>query len=230
MDRGASRPRSFLHLTVFLGLAASTVAVGDSEWRQLFRALGRTFHSGAPPLPALLVAGAAATLCALGLVLCVVRRRPASLALSVGILLAFLLSLWAPGKVSRRELAARTPEGANVPLLGAAQAVQAVMVEELRRQGEVPTSEAVWQERVEGLKLEPSVLRGRFFRRLPYRVVQVGEDGRLPQSGMPGSFVLYVSPDGARFTLTPIGLDAGGAPGPLTDAGGTRLVLRGVFH
>jgi len=214
------------HAALFLAFAAGVGAAALPEWRHLAHALGQPFHVGEPPRWPVLAACMLAAAGALRLLWGLARGRSAPLWASVLILLS-VVGVMAGG--SRGPAAERSEDTANLAFLRTARRVHLTMVQELQAHGEVPVKPEAWRKALEAAGPREDRVRTRDFRPVPPEVVWLPSADALPTPLVPGAVGVYVSPDGATFTLRPVGLRAG-QPSLLLDEQGAPLVLRGLYN
>lgn len=216
-----------IHVAVFLAFAAGVVAAALPEWRHGVFALGRPYHVGSPPEALLVLGSALAVVGAAGLLVALARGRSAPLAVSWLILggagAAVLGSAGSPPPERSSELSA------NTALIQLGQRVQLAMVDQLQQRGEVPVARGPWQETLDRLAQSQRPFRTRTFQPVPPQVIQVQTPEARPEPLLPGSLLLFVSPDGASFELRLVGL-AEGRPQVLRDETGAPVVLRGLYN
>jgi hypothetical protein len=216
-----------IHGAIFLAIAAGVMAAAFPEWQQGLHALQQPYHAGSPPR-ALLVAGSVLAVAgALGLLASLVGGRSAPLAVS-------WLILGGAGTAVFGAAASAPPEqpselAVNTRLIHLGQRLQLSMVGRLQEHGEVPVALAPWQEALEQMAPAESPIRTRSFRQVPPQVIRVETPEARPQPLVPGSLLLFVSPDGASFELRLVGL-AGGLPQVLEDDTGAPVVLHGLYN
>lgn len=215
-----------LHAAVFLAFAAGVGAAALPEWRHLAHALGQPFHVGEPPRWLVLAACLLAAAGALRLLWGLARGRSAPLWAS-GLVLLGVLGTMAGGRPGAPT--ERSEEAANLAFLRTARRVHLAMVQQLQAHGEVPVAPESWRQALEAAGPRSDRVRTRAFRAVPPQVVWLASEAALPEPLVPGALGVYVSPDGAAFTLRPVGMRAG-SPSLLLDEGGAPLVLRGLFN
>jgi hypothetical protein len=217
----------WLHALVFFGFAAGALAAAQPDWQHLFSALRTPYHLGNPPRPVLLLGSVLAGAGGLRLAWALVRGRSAPLLASWLIL---------GGGVSAVLGAAGSPPPAppseaafNIALIQWGQGVQRAMVGELQTRGEVPTAEAPWHAAISRAGTSRIPVRSQGFRQVLPPSPRTATPEALPEPLVPGSLLVYVSPDGAAFELRLVGL-ARGQPVVLRDDTGAVLVLRGLYN
>ena len=214
-----------VHLLVFAGFAAASIAATHPEWLQLASGLSRDFHPGDPPRWLSLLGSAVAAVGAALLVASFARKRSASLAVSIAIL--------AGAAVALAGLAGATPQGrswqgADRAIYEAGRALHLAMNNRLQTDAEVPRDLAAW--RSAAAALPPSPVRERSFGRRAWEVVPLPSPGEPPRGAAPGSFGFWVSPDGVAFEIHPIGFLPDGGVGRLPGEQGEEIVFRGAFN
>ncbi|WP_224245662.1 hypothetical protein [Hyalangium gracile] len=216
-----------IHAAIFLAIAAGVVAAAVPEWRQGLFALGRPYHAGPPPRALLVLGSVLAAAGGAGLLVALARGRSAPLGVSWLILgsagVAVLGAAGSPPREFPSELAL------NTRLIQLGQRVQAFMVGQLQERGEVPVAHEPWQEALARAAPAESPIRTRSFRQVPPQVVRVRTPEARPEPLVPGSLLLWVSPDGAAFELRLVGLE-GGLPRVLVDDAGAPVVLHGLYN
>ncbi len=209
---------------LFAGFAASAVASAWPELSHLVDAISRPFHSGTPP-DKLAIAGVA--LAVLGLIPTVVFALRGGRFLIGGglVLVGFVLALVASPKPARRTWA-----GADAEILEVARALAERINEQGRASGAFSQDEAAWRRVLDevarsrdGTGLSP--VRDARFEQRPYSLRFLSREDESPQVD-PGTFLVWISPSGSVFQLTPVGFDRQGRAAALTDDKGERLVLR----
>jgi hypothetical protein len=216
-----------IHAAVFLAFAAGAVAAALPEWRHGVFALGRPYHTGSPPRALLLLGSVLAAVGAAGLLLALARSRSAprynSWLILGGAAATVLGTAGRPPPERPSELAA------NTALIHFGQGLQRAMVDRLQQQGEVPVAPGPWQETLEQLPPPRHPFRTRTFRQVTSQVWKVETPESHPEHLLPGSVLLFVSPDGASFELRLVGLREG-RPAPLVDDTGAPVTLRGLYN
>ncbi len=216
-----------IHAAVFLAFAAGVMAAALPEWRHGVLALGRPYHAGPPPRALLVLGSALAVSGALGLLVALARGRSAPLGASWLILggagAAVLGSAGSPPPERPTEPAV------NIALIHLGQRVQLAMVERLQTRGEVPVAPEPWQQVLDQAAPAKGHVRTRTFRQVPPRVLRVETPEARPEPLVPGSLLLFVSPDGASFELRLVGLSQG-RPWLLRDDTGAPVVLHGLYN
>ncbi|ADO73205.1 hypothetical protein [Stigmatella aurantiaca] len=217
----------WLHALVFLGFAAGAVAGARPDWQLVLSTLRQPYPLGAPPRPMLLLGSALAVAGGTRLMWAWVRGRSASLGASWLIL---------GGGVSAVLGAAGSPPpeppsepAFNIALIQWGQRVQRAMVGQLQERGEVPVLEEPWRVELERAGTARIPVRDRTFRLIPPQALMTASPEALPERLVPGTLLVYVSPDGASFELRLAGLE-GGAPVILRDDTRAPLVLRGLYN
>ncbi len=229
LTRASPPALRLVHALVFAGLAASALAAVYPEVRHLLDAWGSPVHPGSPPSVLALASAVLGAAGGFGVLFGFVRPRRLQWAPSASVLAAFAGALAVgagPPPVHR------TWQGADAALLEVARGVFDRMDRRLKRDAAVPTQLEPWREALAEATAGQggdSEIRTRLFRVVPYSVVRGPGPGALPTPLVPASLVLWASDDGAAFELTPVGLDRGGAAGPLADDSGQRIVFRGSF-
>ncbi len=200
-----------IHGSLFLAIAAGVMAAAFPEWQQGMAALQLAYHAGSPPRVLLVVGSVLAVAGALALLAALVRGLSAPLGVS-------WLILGGAGAAVLGAAASAPPEhpselSVNTGLIQLGQRLQLAMVGRLQERGEVPVAREPWQEALEHVAPAESPIRTRTFRQVPPQVIRVETPEARPQPLVPGSLLLFVSPDGAAFELRLVGLSAGLAPG-----------------
>ncbi len=216
-----------IHAAVFLGFAAVAVRAALPEWQHGLFALGRPYHVGTPPLPLLLLGSLLAAAGALGVLVALARRRSAPLVASwlvLGGLGAVLL-----GSAGQTPPARTSEIAANTTLIQVGQRVQLTMVDQLQSRGEVPVAREPWQQALTAASVAMPQVRTRGFQPVSPQIIEVKEPGARPEPLHPGSLLLTVSPDGASFEISLVGLQEG-QPVVLEDETGAPVVLRGLYN
>lgn len=216
-----------IHAAIFLVFAAGAVAAAFPEWRHGVFALGRPFHTGAPPRALLILGSALAATGALGLLLALSQGRSAPLGIS-------WLILGGAGATVLGTAGSPPPErpseiAANTALIHLGQGLQRTMVERLQQHGEVPVALGPWQDTLTQLPPALHPFRTRTFQQVTSQVWKVETSEARPESLLPGSLLLFVSPDGASFELRLVGL-VEGRPQVLVDDTGAPVTLRGLYN
>jgi hypothetical protein len=216
-----------IHAAIFLAIAAGAVAAAVPEWRHAALALEHPYHVGPPPRALLVLGSVLAAAGAAGLLAALVRGRSASLNVSWLILggagAAVLGSAISPLPKIPSEPAV------NTQLIYLGQRVQTSMVGYLQERGEVPVAPELWQAVLLRVTPSESPIRTRTFQQVALRVVRVETPEAKPEPLVPGTLLLYVSPDGASFELRLVGLSEG-QPRVLVDETGAPVVLQGLFN
>jgi hypothetical protein len=218
-----------IHLLLFGGAACAAIELSFPEWRQLFAVLRGPYPMGELPRPLTLLGALGCALLLAWLLARVVRRRTAPMPLSVAIL-AFAgltvagVTVWPASPPRLRSWGAADKE-----ILLTAQKVQRAMVDVLETKGEVPRDPGPWRDALAraATKKVPATAR---FQTLSYRLEPRPWDSPLPSGLAPGVVVARISPDGAAFTLNPVGFSPQGQPAYLRDDRGELLTLRGLFN
>lgn len=224
---GASRDSAIglrvIHALVFVGFGAFGLVAAREELSHLVASQRQPLHHGDPP-SALALLGVVAILVGLGLIVAAIPRdRSAPLWASLAVLGGFALTVVALQK---------TPEGRNAPaanlaILNAAKAVHRQFVAELQQGGEVPIAIGRWEA---AFAAELPVVRTRSYSHVPYKVQRVDAPGAIPEDLTPGTVLLYVSPDGARFELVPVGFGEEGEAWVLENREGETVRFVGVHN
>ncbi len=216
-----------IHAAVFLAFAAGAVAAALPEWRHGVFALGRPFHTGAPPRALLILGSMLAATGAAGLLLALVRGRSApqgnSWLILGGAAAVVLGTAGRPPPERPSELAA------NTALIHLGQGLQRAMVERLQQHGEVPVAIEPWQGTLDQMPPPRHPFRTRTFQQVTSQVWKVETPESRPEPLLPGSLLLFVSPDGASFELRLVGL-SDGRPQVLVDHTGAPVTLRGLYN
>ncbi|WP_224360384.1 hypothetical protein [Hyalangium versicolor] len=217
-----------VHAAIFLAIVAGVVAAAVPEWRHGWFALGRPYHAGPPPRALLLLGSALATVGAAALLVALARGRSAPLGVSWLVLggagAVVLGAAGSPPRENPSELAI------NTRLIQLGQSVQTAMVGRLQERGEVPVALEPWQEALARAAPSESPIRTRTFQQVPPRVVRVETPEARPEPLIPGTLLLYVSPDGASFEIRLVGLSPQGLPQVLGDETGAPVVLQGLYN
>lgn len=216
-----------IHAAVFLAFVAGAVAAALPEWRHGVFALGRPYHTGAPPRALHLLGSALAALGGAGVLVALARGRSAPLGAS-------WLILGGAGAVVLGTAGTPPPErgselAANTALLHLGQGLQRAMVDRLQERGEVPVALGSWQEALQRLPPTRGPFRTRAFHPLTPQVWLAQTPEALPEPLRPGALLLHVSPEGAAFELRLVGL-RDGRPWLLVDGTGAPVVLRGLYN
>lgn len=216
-----------IYAIVFLGLAAATLTGTSPEWLHLWHALTHPYHSGEPPRAVALLGAALVLVSAAVVLVLLLRRRTVPLWISAGVLLGTVLALIG----SRGE----APEGrswaaADKEILGVGSKLHRQMIDRLQSTGAVPAAVETWRAELDKVHPEPSPARTRGFARLDYRLERVAEKDERPKALIPGTFVLWVAPQGEAFQLHPVGFDEGGEVALLKDSEGRPVLLSGAFN
>jgi hypothetical protein len=216
-----------IHAAIFLAIAAGAVAAAVPEWRHGVLALGQPYHVGPPPRALLVLGSVLAAAGVAGLLAALVRGRSASLNVS-------WLILGGAGAVVLGSALAPLPAipsepAVNTRLIQLGQSVQTAMVGQLQERGEVPVAPEPWQAVLERVSPAESPIRTRTFQQVAPRVVRIEAPEAKPEPLVPGTLLLYVSPDGASFELRLVGLSEGN-PRVLVDETGAPVQLQGLFN
>lgn len=216
-----------IHAAIFLAFAAGTVAAALPEWRHGVFALGRPFHTGSPPRALLILGSMAAATGAAGLLLSLARARSAPLGIS-------WLILGGAGATVLGTAGSPPPErpseiSANTALIQFGQGLQRAMVDRLQQHGEVPVALGPWQETLDRMPPARHPFRTRTFQQVTSQVWKGETAESHPEPLLPGSVLLFVSPDGASFELRLVGL-VDGRPQVLVDDTGAPVTLRGLYN
>ncbi|SEM08285.1 hypothetical protein SAMN05444354_11193 [Stigmatella aurantiaca] len=217
----------WLHALVFFGFAAGAVAAAHPDWRHLFSALRVPYHLGTPPRPVLLLGSVLAGAGGARLAWALVRGRSAPLMASWLILGGGVSAVLGAAGSSPPE--PPSEPAFNIALIQWGQRVQRAMVGELQTRGEVPTAEAPWHAALEHAGTARIPVRNQGFRQVPLQALRTASPEARPEPLVPGSMLVYVSPDGAAFELRLVGLERG-QPAVLRDDTGAALVLRGLYN
>lgn len=222
-------PLKVFHALVFGSFAAAVLAATWHELLHLSRAVGRPFHHGDPPMPLAMAATAIAVACTVRLLVGLPGARSTPLWPSLGILAAGALAVISANTSLPQQ---RTAPGANLQILSSARKLHAERVALLQQRGEITRDLRAWDEVLARVApREQSPVRNRVFSRVPYQLVAVSsEDQPPPEPRRPGMIALYVSEDGATFSLWPVGFDSEGRAQPLLDDKGERITLRGTYN
>jgi hypothetical protein len=216
-----------MHAAVFLAFAAGAVAAALPEWRHGVFALGRPFHAGSPPRALLILGSVLAATGAAGLLLALARGRSApqrnSWLILVGAGATVLGTAGSPPPERPSEISA------NTALIQLGQGLQRAMVERLQERGEVPVAPGPWQELLDRMPPARIPFRTRTFQQVTSQVWKAETPESRPEPLLPGSLLLFVSPDGASFELRLVGL-ADGRPQLLVDDTGAPVTLRGLYN
>lgn len=228
--KGASREASapsglrVMHGAAFLGFAAVGLVAAWPEVAHLLGSQSQPLHFGDPPVATALLGALGVLVGLVVMVLAWARGAAVPLWASLCILGGDALAIVA---MQRQLPQGRNSFAANVKLIEAGKSVQGQFVRRLQAEGQVPTETAPW---AEAFAAQPSVVRSRGYSPVPYRVERVKTEGALPEVLVPGTFVLFVSPDGAMFQLTAIGFGTDGRPWQLKDPQGEPVRFSGVFN
>jgi hypothetical protein len=207
-----------LHAIVFFGFAASAIAGTHIELIHLYRSLAHPFHSGTLPGLFPCISGVTSILLAAFLLVRLLLRQTAPLAVSALMLVAFGLSF----TTLLIEPSLRSVPGANAKALEAAREVHADLNTPLQSAGRVP-------EEMSAPKGE-SPFRRRGFAPLPWHVEKVASLSTLPAGAEPGWILVHVNDDRAGFSIGTVGVNSEGAPVVLADEHGEPIELRGAFN
>jgi hypothetical protein len=203
------------------------MAAAHADWRHLVSALRVPYHLGTPPRPVLLLGSVLAGAGGAVLAWALVRGRSAPLAASWLILgggvCAVLGAAGSPPPEPPSESAF------NIALIQWGQRVQRAMVGQLQERGEVPTAEGPWRAELERAGTVRIPVRGPSFRQALPQALMAASPEAQPEPLVPGSLLVYVSPDGAAFELRLVGLGQG-QPMVLRDDTGAVLILRGLYN
>jgi len=216
-----------IHAAVFLAFAAGAVIAALPEWRHGVFALERPFHTGSPPRVLLILGSMLAAAGAAGLLLALARGRSAPQRNS-------WLILGGAGAVVLGTAGSPPPErpselSANTALIHLGQSLQRAMVDRLQEHGEVPVALAPWQQALNQVPPSRHPFRARTFQQVTSQVWKAETPEARPEPLVPGSLLLFVSPDGASFELRLVGL-LDGLPHVLVDDTGAPVTLRGLYN
>jgi hypothetical protein len=217
-------PLAVIHLLLFGGAAFAGIELSFPEWRQLHAVLTGPYAMGELPRAIPLLGAVGCAVLGGWLLARVVRRHTAPMSLSVAILAFAGLTLWPAAPPRFRSWGAADKE-----ILLTAQKVQRAMVDVLETKGEVPLEPGPWREALAKAATAP-VPATEGFRQLGYRLEPRPWDSPLPSGLAPGVVVARISPDGAAFTLNPVGFNPSGQAAYLRDERGELLTLRGLFN
>jgi hypothetical protein len=216
-----------IHAAVFLAFAAGAMAAALPEWRHGVFALGRPFHTGSPPRALLILGSVLAATGAAGLLLALARGRSAPQGNSWLILGGAVAAVLGTAGSSPPERPSEL--SANTALIHLGQSLQRAMVDRLQQHGEVPVAIEPWQEALSRMPPSFHPFRTRTFQQVTSQVWRVATPESRPESLLPGSLLLFVSPDGASFELRLVGL-TDGHPQVLVDHTGIPVTLRGLYN
>jgi hypothetical protein len=216
-----------IHATVFHAFAAGAVTAALPEWRHGVFALERPYHTGSPPRVLLILGSVLAAAGAAGLLLALARGRSAPRGNS-------WLILAGAGAVVLGAAGSPPPErpseiSANTALIQLGQSLQRIMVDRLQEHGEVPVALEPWQQALDQLSPPRRLFRTRTFQQVTSQVWRAQTPESRPEPLVPGSLLLFVSPDGASFDLRLVGL-LDGRPHVLVDDTGAPVTLRGLYN
>jgi hypothetical protein len=216
-----------IHAAVFLAFAAGAMAAALPEWRHGVFALGRPYHTGSPPRALLLLGSVLAAAGAAGLLLALARGRSApqrnSWLILGGAAAAVIGTAGSTPPERPSELSA------NTALIHLGQGLQRAMVGRLQQHGEVPVAVEPWQKALEQVPPVLLSFRTRTFQQVTSQVWKGETPESRPEPLVPGSLLLFVSPDGASFELRLVGLSEG-RPQVLVDDTGIPVTLRGLYN
>ena len=216
-----------LFSVVFAGFFASTLAAVWFELEHLAHALLHPFHCGTQP-SALAVGGAAiGSLGFLGILWKFSQGAQAPFLASGAILLGFVLAV-ASMQVEPQQ---RSWQGAGALAIKVGKGLFEQANTTLQTQGRVDRTQGTWSAwlgKVTGG--EKSAFRARPFDALDYRVELLSSEGAIPDPLVPGTLGVWVSSDGAVFSLWIVGLNAQGVPERLKDTEGNILRFKGAYH
>ncbi len=214
---------------LLVGLAASVVAASLPELSQLAFALVRPYHFGAPPSPWALVGTLLVGVGTFVLLERVIRADRAPLWPVALVVLG--VALPTVGLLTRDDAPpGRSWAAADGVLLEQGNHLRRTMVDTLRKDGTVPADLEAWQRALDAVTAPtPSPVRDRRFSRVPLRVQRLADRERLPDPAdlVPGTYLVWISPERDAFELHPVGFDPRGSPARLTDGQGLPIVLRG---
>jgi hypothetical protein len=210
-----------LYVIVFLAFTALAVGLSAPEWEQAV-VLMRPYHFGDDPSPVALIVSLAAVAAAGVLLRGFARGDKASRAVSTVILVCAGTSAL---RAVTDEPKGRNWAAADKQIVDAASALRERMVHALETEGGVPKSATAWNTALNELKQGSSPARTRVFAAVPYEVVELSSPEGVPATLRPGTLLVWVSPAGDAFHLTPVGFDARGRVARLADASGQPLVL-----
>ncbi|HEX8435720.1 hypothetical protein [Archangium sp.] len=217
-----------LHGAIFAGFTAITLVGGWPEVVHLVHSQLQPYNAGPPPRLALLVAVVMAGASMAVILVRSVRGRSAPLHWSALILGALALATW-----GNQEGAAtgRTADAANLRILRVARQLHGRTVSELQAHGEVPEDVGSWETALAQVTQgEPTSVRTRSYRALPFRLQKVDSPEAIPAEAPPGSLFLYVMEGGGAYELHAVGISPKGEPWPLREPRGEPLVFRGMFN
>lgn len=216
-----------IHAAVFLAFAVGAVAAALPEWRHGVFALERPYHTGASPRVLLVLGSVLAAVGTAGLLLALARGRSAprwnSWIILGGAGAVVLGTAGSPPPERPSEIAA------NTALIQLGQSLQRIMVDRLQEQGEVPVAPEPWQKALDQLPLLRHPFRTRTFQQVTSQVWRAQTPESRPEPLVPGSLLLFVTPDGASFELRLVGL-LEGRPHVLVDDTGAPVTLRGLYN
>lgn len=207
-------PWRVLVIVLDAGLACAAVAAAWPELRQLWVGVTAEYHSGSPPVVP--TAGGALLAVAALLVLLAAQalgRAPPPWA-SSPLLLGFALAVW-----PHAEPKERTWAGAGTTTLKISRDLFDAMNGRLQVVSKAPTDAASWQQMLEALTRDGPACpyRARGFGSLPWRVAMVASPDAVPSPLVPGTLLVWVPANGARFRIAPVGLGPEGVPIRLPD-------------
>lgn len=214
---------------LLVGLAASVVAASLPELTQLTFAVFRPYHFGAPPSPWAL---GGTVLVLVGTIVLLERVFRADRAPLWPVALVVLgVALPAIGLFTGDDAPlGRSWAAADGALLEQGNHLRRSMVDALRKDGTVPSDLETWQRALDAVTVNAaSPVRDRGFRRVPLRVVRLADRERLPAPAelIPGTYLVWTSPERDAFEVHPVGFDSRGSPARLADDNGRPIVLRG---
>lgn len=219
-----STPSRLLHLLLAAGFAVATLMLVEPELAQFVASQRAPYHFGDPPRVLPILAGLLPIPGVLTLLVRFLRRRPAPLWASGLVVAGAFLAM---GSMGLSDVpTGRTWAAADAPILKTARELQQRMVERLKVEGTLPNDEAAWTKALAEMAPQPSPARTRAFEPVPYRLVLVREQGKVPAGLVPGALVVWVNPARDYFELTPVGFAQDGSVGPLPDPKGEKVMLR----
>jgi hypothetical protein len=213
----SAAPLRLLHAVVFLGFAAGALAAVQLEVLQLWRALTQPYHSGTPPQPLPLAAGAVVSFASLALLFSLARGRSVPLPVSI----AMIGGAAAASSVLTYEVKERSAPGANVRCIEAARGLH----ERLSASPKTLSDVTALAAQAPG---GPTPFRRRPFHPLPWHVEAVPRSDVLPEGAWPGWLLVHVDTERGAFTISAVGIDDRGAPTLLRD-GEKLLAFEGAY-